>query len=157
MSFAAQWSKGAGPGAWYVGFSTLLCFAVAALAIKRGEQNITISDSIAFVIALTGIVLWYATEDPLWAVALASLIDILACYPTLRKTYLKPHEEAVFMYAMAAFRAALSLPALVSYSLVTVLFPATLVFTSSLIALTILWRRKALTLAQSEKQESAPA
>ena len=100
--FFAQFSKHAGPGAWVTGFSAIVCFVSSqGLALFRGEKNITKGDWLAFAGALLTIPIWYATEDPLWVVILATLIDVLAYYPTFRKSWIRPKErENFFSFSM---------------------------------------------------------
>ncbi len=50
--FAAQIIKGAGPGAWALGFSAIVCFIIAVLALYWGEKHITKSDWLAFSVPL---------------------------------------------------------------------------------------------------------
>lgn len=144
--FTGQWTHGAGAGSWVAGFTALLCVAIAGLSIKQGEKNITKSDVIAFVLALTAVALWYVTDDPLAAVCLATLIDILGCYPTIRKSYGKPYEESLFAWTVCGLRSGLSLFALEHYSLVTVIYPLALTFVNGGMTGLLIWRRHRLKL-----------
>src|SRR3989344_5500111 len=68
IAFFAQISKGAGSGAWVTGVSSLATFCIAGFSLTRGEKHITKSDTISFIAALFGIVLWRTTKNPLAAV-----------------------------------------------------------------------------------------
>lgn len=54
IAFVAQVVEGGGAGAWVTGFTAAICFIVAALALFKGEKNITKSDWFCFVGALLG-------------------------------------------------------------------------------------------------------
>ncbi len=144
IAFAGQWSHGGGAGSWAAGFTALLSFGVVGLSTVWGEKNITKSDVVAFTGALAAIALWYFTNDPLGAVCLATFIDILGCYPTIRKSYNKPHEEPLFSWVICSLRSVLSLFALGQYSLVTTIYPIAMIFTNGGLALMLFWRRAIL-------------
>lgn len=144
IAAAAQFSEHGGPGAWATGFAAACHFIVVGLSIKHGETNITRSDWISLLAALAAIPLWYFTDNPLGSVILVSLIDLVGCYPTLRKSYVNPWQEPAITYIISELRSLASLFALAQFSLVTVLYPATLVFANIVISGTILLRRRTL-------------
>jgi len=75
---------------------------------------------------LSAIPLWYYTKNPLAAVIIATIIDVLAYYPTFRKSYLKPKEEMIFSYIVSNAKHIMSLFAMSGYSMTTVLYPVAL-------------------------------
>jgi|SRR5690554_4387813 hypothetical protein len=82
--------------------------------------------------------------DPLWAVVVLTLVDILGFGPTIRKVYSAPRSESVSFYAIFAIRNGLVLVALERYSTTTVLFPAAIAFACLFLVVLILWRRREL-------------
>ena len=94
-----------------------------------------------FAAALASIPLWLVTGDPLLAVILVSIIDALGFYPTFRKGYHKPDEEALFHYNMAAIKFIIGIMAIENFTWVTVLYPASLVFMNGVFVTMIMWRR----------------
>jgi len=147
--FSAQVIKGAGPGAWTLGFSVLACFVIAAIALHWGEKRITKSDWLCFIGALVAIAFWFVTSNPLGAVVIASLINLLALVPTFRKSYLRPHEESVSMWSFDIAKYALSIFALSSLNATTALFPVVIVVCNgALVTLILLRRRQLATIAR---------
>lgn len=144
IGFAAQVYGGAGAGAWVMGFSAAICFIIAGLAVFKGTFDPTRSDWITFIAALAAIPLWLATDNPLYAVILITLIDALAFYPTFRKAYHYPHEELVFTFFLSGLKFVLSLFALDTVSLVTVVYPASLIFMNWLFIAMVVYRRNVL-------------
>lgn len=140
--FVGQWSHGGGAGSWVTAFTGLLCFMLVGISVKWGEKDITRTDVMAFAGALAAIALWYFTDNPLWAICLATVIDILGCYPTARKSYHKPYEESVFSWSACTLRSALSLFALEQYTPVTVIYPLALVFVNGGVTALLVWRRQ---------------
>lgn len=142
--FLGQSVDGAGAGAWVAGVTSVLCFAIVFLGLRQGDKNITRSDWIAFIGALSTIPVWYFTKDPLGAIVLATLIDVLGCYPTFRKSWTRPQDENLTMWSISAVRSGLSFFALENYTWVTALFPVAMIFTNGGGACLIAWRRYAL-------------
>jgi hypothetical protein len=138
---AAQYSAGAGSGAWATGFTCFLTLIIIAIAFSRSEKNITRSDWGAFLGALAAIPAWYFTSAPLTAVVLVTGIDGIAYYPTFRKSVTKPYEEAALFYGLSNLKHVCSLLATESYSWTTTLYPAVLLMMNSLLIGLLLWRR----------------
>lgn len=142
--FFGQNFDDAGPGSWAIGITSLLCLGIATLGWKQGDRNITRTDWIAFLGALSTIPIWYVTKNPLGAVILATFIDVLGYYPTFRKAWKQPHDENILTWSVAALCSILSIFALKNYSLVTALFPIAMVCTNGGGACYFMWRRSIL-------------
>lgn len=141
--FIAQLSDNAGVGAWPIGFSGLASAYIALLAYNhKSDNSITRSDWYFFITALLSLPLWAITSDPLWAVAILTLIDIIGFAPTIRKTYNNPYEEKLSFFVLIAIRNMLSIIALEHYSLVTALFPAALSIACLALIMTAIIQRK---------------
>lgn len=144
IAAAARSSEQAGPGAWGQWAGGISCLIVALLAWRLGEKQITRSDQIAFAIALLAIPVWQLTENALAAVVIVTGIDLIGYYPTFRKSWLRPHEEAIFNYLAANAIHILSLLATERYALVNVLFQVAVFTANSLLIFMVLWRRAQL-------------
>lgn len=144
ITFFAQIATGAGPGAWVNGVSALGVFGIAILALWKGERDITIFDWACFAGALLGIVLWRMTSDPLTAVVVVTITDMIVFFPTYRKAYLKPHEETASLFVFAAAKYIISIFALTSLNLTTALFPISLILSNVALVAMLLIRRRQL-------------
>ena len=145
IGFFAQISDNAGPGAWVTGISAVITFFIAGLGYyKRSDIVITRNDWITFIATIIAIPLWMITETPLYSVILITTIDSIAFYPTFAKTWHKPNQELGFEYVMAASKYALSIYALTNYSVITVLYPLSLVVMNVLFLMMQFYRRKVL-------------
>lgn len=141
VAFAAQLTKGAGPGAWVTACTAAVCLLIAVLALNRGEKNITKSDWFCIVASLVGIGLWFFLKDPLWAVIVITVADFLSFLPTIRKSYLKPHEETVSTYMLSSLKFVFAVVALESFDVTNWLYPASLVLANGGFAIMLLVRR----------------
>jgi hypothetical protein len=142
---SAQWTKGAGAGTWPMFFGSLICLLTAGLSLfYHGERNITRSDWAAFIATLVAIPIWLATDNPLSASLLVSAIDAVGMYPTFRKSWRKPYEENIFLFATATLNFALVVCAVESYSLTTTIYPASMILTHGALTAMLIWRRAAM-------------
>lgn len=143
--FFAQLDDGAGVGAWPTGVSACITSFVAYLAyLKKADISISKTDSLFFVAAIASLILWYFTSEPLSAVVVLTLIDTLGFAPTFRKVYDQPYQEDRAFYALIALRNIIAISALEHFSATTVLFPAVIAFSCSLLLVLITYRRHRL-------------
>ncbi|MBI1422941.1 MAG: hypothetical protein GC149_05685 [Gammaproteobacteria bacterium] len=141
--FLAQLQGHGGAGAWPIGVSGSITVLIAALAYwKRADISITAVDWLFLVLALSSLPFWYFTADPLWAVLILTVVDLLGFGPTLRKAYTAPRSESVLFFATFAVRNFIVILALENYSLTTVLFPAAIAIACLLLIALILYRRR---------------
>ncbi len=123
--FFAQMADEGGAGAWPIGISGIITIYVAVLAYtKRADTAITRTDWLFFAAAMASLPAWFLTSDPLWAVIILTMIDVLGFGPTIRKAYARPYEEQLLFFVLMGARNLISIAALENYSLTTVLFPA---------------------------------
>jgi len=144
IAFIAQIVRGGGSGSWITGITSFTCFLTAALALRYGEKDIKVLDWVSLLGAALGLLLWGITSDPLMAVILICIVDVLGFVPTLRKGYAKPHEETLIFYELSFLKFAAGLIALRSYTPTTYLFPALVAFINAFFATTLLLRRRFL-------------
>jgi len=143
--FLAQFEGKGGVGAWPIGVSGIITIIIAFLAyLKRADITITRTDWLFFVSAMSSLPLWYVTSDPLWAVVILTIVDVLGFGPTVRKAYSFPHSESLMFFALFAARNLLVIMALEYYSVTTVLFPAVIAAACVLLLAVLTYRRRAL-------------
>lgn len=143
--FLAQLDDNGGVGAWPIGVSGCITLFIALLAyLKRADVAITRSDWLFLVAALSSLPLWYLTSDPLWAVAILTIVDVLGFGPTVRKAYALPHSESLVFFGLFTARNLIVIPALEHHSLTTVLFPAAIATACALLMAMVAYRRHVL-------------
>lgn len=144
IAFVGQVVSDGGAGAWVTGFTAVICLIIFLLALKKGKRDFPITDWISLAGAGFALLLWAITNDPLIAIVLVSIIDALGFIPTFRKSYYRPFEETLFTYHMSSLKFVIGLFALESYSIVTILYPVSLILTNSTFAILLITRRKQL-------------
>jgi hypothetical protein len=142
IAFLAVLAERGGAGAWPIGFSCVVTLFVAALAyIKRADVSITRADWLFFIAALAAIPVWWMADDPLWAVVLITVIELLGFGPTFRKCWHQPHSESMTFLAILIARNVLIVAALERHLLTTLLFPVAMAAACGLLITIMLWRR----------------
>ncbi len=141
VGFAAQVTEGAGPGSWARGFACATCFLLVAIGYRRGDRSYTRGDWITLAVSLSAVPLWILTKTPLWSVILVCLIDTIGYLPTVRKAWIRPHEEPAAGYAWFAIGALMSLFAIENYTPSTWLYPVVMVLSNSSM-MAFLWHRR---------------
>ncbi len=144
IGYAAQVHDNAGPGAWVMGLTCLCSAYTAILCLKYGEKTFTRGDKIALCSSLFAILPWMMTEDPLGSVILISIIDVVAFYPTIRKSWMKPDEENLTSYNLASGKLIISVFAMTNLTVTTALYPVAIVFINTVFVVMCLVRRKKL-------------
>ena len=142
IGFAAQMAEGAGAGSWARGFGAITCFILVIIALIKGHKEIKRSDWVTFAVAMLAIPLWVITKTPVWSVILVCIIDTLGYFPTVRKSWTKPGEEAAKSYLFACLGALFSIIAIEHYTRSPWLYPAVLTWSNGSMAIFLLMRRK---------------
>lgn len=141
ITFVAQIVKHGGAGAWVTGFTALVCFVIFLFALVKGERRFVPLDWVSLGAAFAALILWQVTKDLTLSVVLVTITDALGFLPTLRKGYFKPNEDSPVLWSITALKWVLSIIALESYSLVTLLYPVYLVIVNGFFGILLLRRR----------------
>ncbi|TGK87461.1 hypothetical protein EHQ24_02720 [Leptospira noumeaensis] len=122
--FFAQIAGNGGVGSLPIGVSGIITILVAYIAYrKRGDIEITKFDWFFFGLAVSSLPFWFYFSDPLAAVIVLSIADILGFIPTFRKGYFLPNSEPVGFYLIFLFRNFLAMAGLAEWNTTTLLFP----------------------------------
>ncbi len=142
LILALQIKGGAGPAAWMTAAVGLLCLGVVVLSFRQGKKDITTTDTVTAILSLTAIGFWLFANQPIVAIFLAVAADMLAFFPTVRKSWNQPHTETLSLYATNAVRFLLVLLAIEQYTILTVLWPVAWAIGNGLFAIMLIVRRK---------------
>jgi hypothetical protein len=143
--FAIQVSHGAGAGSYTTATIAFIAFFVCLSSyLKYGHSEITLADTLLFIAALIATALWLFAKEPLLSMVLLCASDCFAIGPSLRKAWVKPHEETLSMWSLNALRHGLSILALQHYSLITVLNPTVWIIGNTAFSIMLVYRSKKL-------------
>ena len=137
----AQLTSGGGWGSM-VAFTTGTISAwIAYYSFRHRAVAITKSDWISLIVAFAAIPLWIITKQPLLSVIIISIIDLVAFWITIRKTYNMPYSENMAQNLMSTLKHVLTITAQQQYSWTTLLYPASLAVTTAGFCIMIIVRR----------------
>ncbi|MFN3752063.1 MAG: hypothetical protein ACK4SR_11915 [Thiobacillus sp.] len=153
VAFLATLHAGGGLlGAGVIGFSAGVTLFIALLAyMKRADVSVTTTDRLFFIAALATMPLWHWADDPLWAVWLITVIELLGFGPTFRKTWSQPYSESISFLVLLVVRNALVIAALDRHTTTTVLFPAAMAAACLALIAVMAWRRPQVALITPDR------
>lgn len=126
----AQYQNNGGYGCWLTFFVAVNCFINMALGFFKSPEMISRSDRIFLGLCLVAVIIWIVTDNPLWSVILVTGIDTAGFWPTIRKSYGDPFNENRLSFFIYGITYSMGIAALAEYSLITALYPATMVVTA---------------------------
>ncbi|HWB34052.1 MAG TPA: hypothetical protein VG753_01910 [Candidatus Paceibacterota bacterium] len=107
-----------------------------------GYKKYVLLDIVCLVTALAAIMLWQLTSQPLAALLLSVVADMVASIPTLRKAYLDPRSETPSAYLLVVVSAACAGLSTTALDLPNLLWPVYIfILNGSVLALILLGRR----------------
>lgn len=144
IAFFGQSVSGGGPGSWATEVAALVTIFTFLLSLKGGygTTDITNVDKVCLVLALVAILPWLVAKSVLWSVILATGIDLIAFFPTMRKTWYAPRSESLGSMYVDAVKHSLSMFSMGSYSLINLMYPASVLLTQFAIIGEILYVRR---------------
>ncbi|MSU60667.1 MAG: hypothetical protein EXS52_01990 [Candidatus Staskawiczbacteria bacterium] len=145
IAFLGQWVSGGGAGSWATGVAAIVTIGTLLLSLKGnyGTKDITNFDKICLVLAIISILPWLLVKSVLWSVILATLIDLIAFFPTMRKTWHAPKSESLGSMYVDAVKHALSMFSMGRYSVITLIYPLSVLITKFIIIGEIVFLRRA--------------
>jgi hypothetical protein len=138
VASAAAFAAGQIPAAALSLCISLQCALVVALGYKHGDRTVDRLDVICLLGALMALSLWAVLRSPAIAVCLIVITDMFGAIPTVRHSWLRPHEETWLAFALSGLSGVLILFAADFAVLTAVVFPLYIAFADFLIAAILL-------------------
>ena len=139
---ALQIQGGAGAATWVTASAGLLCVGVVILSLKNGKKDITKSDTVVAVLSLLAMGFWLFADQPIISIILVVVADLLAFYPTVRKSWNKPHTETLSLYVTNTLRFTLAFLAVETYTVLSSLWLVAWVVANGLFSILLIIRRR---------------
>jgi hypothetical protein len=144
VAISAQVAAGATWSLFMVGAQTTAVAVIAFLSVKYGYGKFKSKDFIALLVAMLGLLLWKITKDPLYALIIVVLIDVLAVWLTASKTWKAPHTETLIAWFLSSLAGLFGLLAVGKFDFTQLLYPFYILVANSSVTLIIIYRRKKL-------------
>jgi hypothetical protein len=142
IAFFAQLSEG---GTWSLittGVDWLGVVVIYILSVLYGMGGATRLDKIALASAGVGLLLWYLTNEPLFALLITIGIDFVAGLLTIIKTYKEPETETFVAYMICGTGGLLGTIAVWEWNFSLIIFPLWICLLNYAIGITILLGRR---------------
>jgi len=120
----------------------LLIMTIVVLSIKYGTKNITKSDTIVLLLALSSIFIWWQLNNPVLAIIMVTVVDVFGYWPTYRKTWVAPEKETLSFWVMITIVSILIFLSIAEYNLLTTLYAGAMVIADSILVAVLYFRRK---------------
>jgi hypothetical protein len=131
-------------GEWTTGIFTLSAVIETALIVilglKYGYAKYSRFDVVCQIGALVGFILWWLFNSPTVAIVSSVIIDFIGALPTVRHSWIAPHEETWIAFALASLGGVLALGALGSYALAGLAYPVYIVMINIVFVVIIIAR-----------------
>lgn len=141
---ALQIVGGAGSATWVTAAAGLMSLCVVLFSLRTGKKYITLSDTVVATLSLIAIVFWLIIKQPVVSIILVVLADMLAFFPTVRKSWNAPHTETLSLYATNTLRFTLAFFAIQNYTILSSLWIVAWVIANGLFSAMIIVRRRAV-------------
>lgn len=151
IAFASQLAKGATDSLWFVGTSTAAVLIVALLSVRYGVGGFTRRDGVALAIAGSGLVVWYFTDEAVYALFIVIAVDAIGSLLTFLKACRDPETETVSAWFLSGTAGFFALLAVGSWNPILLAYPAYIMTANYLIVGALLWPRTPASLHLREK------
>jgi hypothetical protein len=137
---ASYWSTGARASVWVAAAYVAGPLVTTLLALRYGTGGFSRFEKGCLAAALVSLVLWRLSGNPLVALALNIVVDLLAAAPTVRKAWRDPASEDRLSWTLFAAGNAANLPAIEAWTFAGAAFPVYLFLLTTTMAV-LSWRR----------------
>ena len=138
----AQLEGHAGPGAWWTVCATLTNLVILVMAVGQRNFQMNWLDWVSLTVCVAAVIGWALSSNALVAVVMVSALEVFAYVPTLQKSWKRPYEETVSLYAMSFMTQLISLFALNAFTGVTAIYPIVLLVLNFFVTAILVVRRR---------------
>lgn len=117
---------------------------VIGLSFRYGTRNITRADTIILIASLLAIGVWWQLHNPLLALVMVSLIDIVGYIPSFRKTYEEPWTETSLTWGVFIITNVLIMLSLDEYNFMTLFYLVSITAANAILLSICLVRRRSI-------------
>lgn len=142
VALFAQVSAGA---TWSVLFTAVFVIGnliVAILSVAYGYGRFTNKNTVSIILTIIALVLWYYTNNPLIALVITIVVDFLAYWLTIIKSWKAPYSENIVSWILMTIAAILGVLTVGFSNITLVLFPLYVAVVSSAGVVILFKRRK---------------
>lgn len=121
------------------GFGPLLIFTAGVFS-PYGRWKLSTFDYACGALSIVALVAWLGAGEPVVAILLAAIADLLATVPTMLKAWKYPETETAYTYLVGIFTAGLVIPAIPVWNIENAAFQVYLLIANTLLTFIVLRR-----------------
>lgn len=123
ISFFSQLAKGASDSLWMTGVQTIVVLVVFVLSIKFGSGGLSSRDIKALLVAMSGLLIWYFTQEASWALYIVIIVDAVGAILTMIKAYEDPSSETTVTWFLSGLAGLISAFSVGSWNFILLVYP----------------------------------
>lgn len=123
VAFFSQLFKGANNSLWMPGIQTIGTIIIAVLSLRFGVGGFVKGDILSMLAAFFGIILWFFTKEPLFALLITIAVDTIGEVLTIIKSYKNPETETLLTWILASASGLLSAISVGSLNWILLIYP----------------------------------
>jgi hypothetical protein len=127
-----------------VGIGPLLVFA-ASFMNRSSYWRLSRFDMSCGALAIVALAVWLALDNPILALCVSIIADLVSGIPTIRKAWMDPRSERAFPYVLATLNGTITVLSVDQWTVMHYLFPLYLMCLGAVLTLTVSVRRRVLT------------
>ena len=143
IAFFSQLNKGATDSLWLTAVQTIGVTVVFLLALQRGTGGLNRRDIYSLIVAGFGLLLWYFTNNAIYALILVIIVDCAGAILTLLKAYEDPKSETLITWLLAGIAGIFAMASVGTWNIELLAYPIYIaVINLAVVGAMILGRRK---------------
>ena len=123
IAFFSQLAKGATDSLWLAGIGTVTVFVVFLLSLKYGEGGLSGRDIKSLLIALFGVIIWFFTQEAVFALFIVIVVDAAGAVLTIIKSYEDPGSETMSTWILSGLSGLVAAFAVGSFDWILLSYP----------------------------------
>lgn len=144
ISFASQYALGARASLFFFGWFVINNLILVTLSLRKngGYGDVSFTNIVCFVLAISSIILWQTTNSPLVALICVLIADGIGALLIVIKSFKHPHSETIFMWILGIVSSFLNVLAVGKMDIPLLAAPIQLLIFNIAIVLAILMGKK---------------
>lgn len=142
IAFFSQLAKGATWSLLLTAGDGVAIIITFILSVKYGVGGLRKIDILSLFGACLGLILWYFTNEPTFALFLIILVDIIGANLTIIKTWKNPETENWVAWIMCGVGGVFGILSVGSFNFILLAYPVYICLTNSIVGIIVLIRKK---------------
>lgn len=141
IAASAAFASGAVQTGIFTSAAALSTGLITAMSLRFGIRRYTRFDVVCQILAIAGIVVWQLTHQPMLAIIMVMIVNLMAALPTFRHAWRAPQHETWQTFAISVLASSIALLSISHYNFIALAYPVYFFTCDAAITIVILTRR----------------